>query len=222
MRKSLACSLAALSILLVLCATLSPTTAANYNKVSVRVGDTATYKVSLTASTDNKSTTLVWGIVGTLVYLNATYYLPSGAVDSKNQYLVDVYAGSVLLTYMFLIAGTLSKNDPLFHGATGLWINDTTSMVIDGVNRTVNHFRAPGGFEEAWWDKETGLMVKANIFLFFGWLNYTQMLSTNAWSAPAPPPSLLSNPMTLVAIGEGVLIVILALLLLRRGGRRKK
>jgi hypothetical protein len=162
---------------------------------------------------------LVWGIVGSQVYLNYTNYAPGGSVHTKGQIIVDVYAGS-LLTSMYLIAGNLTKNDGLYHGSTGLWINDTTSMIIAGVNRTVNHFRIPNGAEEAWWDKETGLMVKANIW-FFVWANYT-MISTTAWSAPAQPPSLFSNPMTLVAIGEGVLIIVLIALMALRGRGKKR
>jgi hypothetical protein len=219
LRKTVLYSLAALTIILVLGATISPTMAANYNQVSVKVGDTGTYRVSFTSSTDNKSTVLVWGIVGSLVYLNYTNYAPSGAVHTKGQYIVDVYAGS-FLTYLYLTAGNLTKNDGLYHGSTGLWINDTTSMIIAGVNRTVNHFRISNGLQEAWWDKETGLMVKANIW-FFGWGNYT-MISSTAWSAPAPPPSLFSNPMTLVAIGEGVLIIVLIALMALRGRGKKR
>jgi hypothetical protein len=219
LRKTYLYSLAALSILLVLGATINPTMAADYNKVGVKVGDTATYKYSTTGSTDNKSTIFVWGVVGSLVYLNFTIYTPSGTVDGKVQYLVDVYAGELIPRYLYLIAGNLTKNDALYHGSTGFWINDTTTMIISGVNRTVNHFRLPGGLWESWWDKETGLMVKANI-LYYVWFNYT-MISTTAWSAPAQPPGLFSNPMTLVALGEGLVIVLLLVLVSRRGKRRR-
>lgn len=142
---------------------------------------------------------------------------PTGTVDLKDQIIADVYGGG-FLTFMYLIAGNLTKNDGLYHGSTGLWINDTTSMTISGVTRTVNNFRDSGGIEEAWWDKETGLMVKANILAFFVWLNYT-MISTTAWSSP---PSGLSTA-TLLAIGEGAIIVLLLVyIVVSRRGKRKK
>jgi hypothetical protein len=193
--------------------------AANYNQVSVKLGDTATYKVSVSGSTDNKSTILVWGIVGTVVYVNSTFYLPNGTIDYKSQEIINVYNGG-LLTYMYLVAGNLSKNDAPYHGWTGYWINDTTSMIIAGINRTVNHLRTYGGLNEVWWDKDTGLMVKANIW-FIDWFNFT-MISSTAWSAPQQPASLLSNPMTLVAIGEGILIIVLIALIVLRGRGRKR
>jgi hypothetical protein len=216
LKKSLTYSLVALSILLVLSASTNSARAENYNFVGVKLGDTATYRLSQTGTTDNKTTVLVYGIVGSLVYLNFTNYTPSGTVDTKNQILEDVYTGGIFCVY--LIAGNLSKNDGLYHGSTGLWINDTTSMIISGVNRTVNHSRLPSGLEEVWWDKETGLMVKANIWVLV-WINYT-MVSTTAWSSS--PPSGLSTT-TLLALGEGAIILLLLvyIVVVRRGSRKR-
>jgi hypothetical protein len=211
----LAYSFAALSVLLVLSATINSAIAANYNFVGVNLGDTATYKLSETGMTDNKTTVLVYGIVGTLVYLNFTNYTPSGTVDTKNQVLEDVYAGGIFCVY--LIAGNLTKNDELYHGSTGLWINDTTSMVISGVNRTVNHSRLPSGLEEVWWDKDTGLMVKANIWLVV-WFNYT-MISTTAWSASTQAGVILNLPTLALTGGVGIVALIVGFI---AGSHRKR
>jgi hypothetical protein len=92
-------------------------------------------------------------------------------------------------------------------------------MTVAGISRTVNHLRTPDGQFEVWWDKETGLMVKANVFIIF-WGNYT-MMSTTTFAAP---PGLFSNPMTLLALGEGgvILILLVYIAVSRRGGKRRK
>jgi hypothetical protein len=225
LRKRVAYPLALLFVLLVLTATTSSAVAADYTKIGVKIGDKATYALSETGSTDNTTTMLVWGILGTQVYLNFTDYTPSGTVDVKYPAIVaDVYAGggSGSVGYMRLIASNLTANDELYLGSAGYWINDTTSMIISGINRTVNHFKILGGDVEVWWDKATGLMVKLNFWRHItGWYNLT-MISTTAWSAPAQPPSLFGNSWVLVAIGEGVLIVaLIALVALRRGGKKR-
>ena len=222
MRKRIAYPLALLSILFVLTATASSAAAADYTKIGVKIGDTATYALSETGSTDNTTTLLVWGILGTQVYLNFTDYTPLGTVDVKRQVIADIYAGSSV-GFIDLVAGNLTVNNELYSGSTGYWINDTTSMIISGLNRTVNHFKILGGDVEVWWDKATGLMVKSNFFRHItGWYNLT-MISTTAWSAPAQPPSLLSNSWVLVAIGEGVLIVaLIAFVALRKGGKKRR
>jgi hypothetical protein len=216
LRKNLAYALALLSILLVLTASARSVAAADYTKVGVKVGDTATYRLSETSGTENKSTILVWGMIGSVVALNETDYTPAGAVNYKVTYYIDIYAGSLSL-YWYLIASNLAKGDEVYHGSTGLYINDTTWMIVAGVNRTVNYISLMSGLWESWLDKGTGLMVKFN-FWFLGWKNYT-MISTTAF-APASPPSLFSNGWALIAIGEGVLILILIVLLALRGRKR--
>jgi hypothetical protein len=219
LRKTLVGALAVLTILLVLSATINTAPAADYTKVGVKLGYTATYKSSFTLSAANKTYFLVWGVVGTLVYLNITTYLPNGTVDTSGQDLIDVYIGGLTSTY--LIAGGLSANDGIYHGSVGggYWINDTSTMAVAGISRAVNHLRTHDGLYEVWWDKETGLMVKCNVWLL-GWYNNT-MTSTTAFAAP---PGLFSNPMTLLALGEGAVILILLVYIVmsRRGGKGRK
>jgi hypothetical protein len=185
----------------------------------VKVSDTATYELSETTGEDNESTMLVWGITGTVVYLNFTYYKPSGAYDGMNNYSIDIYHGSD--SYYFLVAANLTQDNGIYHGSSWMYINDTTWMVIAGINRTVSHFKSQDGTVEAWWDHATGLMVKANVWtMMFKWINFT-MISTTAWSTPAPPQSAF-NTTTIVAIaGVGALALIVGFMVGKHGkGKR--
>jgi hypothetical protein len=191
MRKSLVYGLAMISVLLFLTVTYNPVAAADYTKVGVKIGDTATYKTGISLATYNKTTYLIYGIVGSVVTINETDYNPDGSVNGKTQDQVDVYNGagsSLLYTWAYLIASGLQAYDPVYSGAT-YKINDTGYMVVCGANRSVNHMRADGGNTEAWWDRQTGLIVKLVWSTFLGWFNYT-MMSTTAWS---PTPPVLSN-----------------------------
>jgi hypothetical protein len=113
--------------------------------------------------------------------------------------------------FVFLIAANLTINDPVFSGSTGK-INDTTTMIIAGANRTVNHLKIAGGELEDYWDKSTGIMVKLNFYLISGWLNFT-MTSTNLWS---PSGFSLSTTTLIIIGGIAVIVIVAAMLLLRR------
>jgi hypothetical protein len=85
-------------------------------------------------------------------------------------------------------------------------INETTSMLVAGAVRTVNHLRiaadnyGAGDYHpDIYWDKATGVLVKANILRYSTWTNIT-MLSTNMWSN--------GDWTTLLLIGGGVALVI--------------
>jgi hypothetical protein len=189
MKKSLVYGLAVISVLLLLTVTYNPVAAADYTNVGVKIGDTSTYHFSYDSSTDNKSTLLVWGIIGTYVTLNETHYHPDGSVDFTSQWFPDVYAGSVF-DWLFLIASGLQKDDLVYHNAPDYKINDTSHMILGGANRSVNHLRTSDGLIEVWWDRQTGLMTKLNLWLYTAWWNYT-LISTTAWS---PTPPVLSSP----------------------------
>jgi hypothetical protein len=218
LKRKMAIALATLSIILVLTATTSSAMAANYSKLGVQVGDYAVYKSSLTGSTVNKTVMLIYGIVGTTVYLNFTDYLPNGAIADKSQIILDTVAGS-FAGWAYITASNLTAHDPVYSGAI-YKINETKSMTIGGAARTVNHmnFTGWGVYLDAYWDKTLGIMVKLNFFLWIGWMNYTMI----SFTSPGAPPGGLST-MTLVAIGEGVVIVLLLVYIVvsRRGKRRK-
>jgi hypothetical protein len=215
MKKTCASALAVFSLLLVLSAASATPLAPDYSKVGVKVGDTATYRSSFTTEIWNKTKLLVYGIVGTVVYLNYTNYNPDGSPTPTGQWTIDVLAGSFLL-FGFLIAGNLTAGNPFYSGCP--WaINGTSQMVVGGALRTVNHANYNGGGFNVYWDQATGLMTELHLS-FMGWQNYT-LLSTTAW-APDTVPSLLN--MTTIALIEGVVIIVLAIALVVVASRRRK
>ena len=213
----MASTLAALTILFVLSATINTAPAVNYTKIGVQVGDTAVYHASFTGSNANKTVMLVYGIVGTQVYLNLTNYFPNGTVAYKTQIITDTQAGS-FLGWLYLIAANLTTNDPVYSGSTYM-INGTKSVNIVGT-RTVDVLNITGGYLFAYWDKTLGIMVKLN-FWFFGWSNYT-LVSFTSPGAPAAPSGISLT--TIAVIGEGAVIILLLVYIVisRRGGKGRK
>jgi subtilase family serine protease len=87
-------------------------------------------------------------------------------------------------------------------------------MVVAGVNRTLNYVSYSVLLFSAnlYWDKNTGVLVKATISSLFGEINVT-MTATNMWS----PSGGLFSPTNLIIIGAVVIVVIaLAVVLSRR------
>jgi hypothetical protein len=194
--------LAVLLVLLAWSANCTSALAADYEKVGVKVGNTADYETSLTNSDYNRTHILVYGIVGTTIYLNLTYYHPNGAVGLESQLLGDVFVGGGYL-FAYLLAANLTAGDPVYSGQTSLKVNETTTMTVAGTSRTVNHLRTADGLFEAYWDKATGLMTKLN-FALIGWINMT-IISTDAWSVitpPPPPPPPVAPPLSVKLSGE--------------------
>jgi hypothetical protein len=159
--------------------------AADYTKVGLNVGNTADYQTSVTGRAYNRTHLLVYGIVGTVIYGNFTDYNPDNTVNQTYQIIGDILLGSNNI-FFFFTAANLTAGDPIYSGAS--WtINETITMTVAGTSRTVNHIRTADGLFEAYWDKATGLMTKLNAWYIY-WFNMT-IISTNAWSAPLPPPS---------------------------------
>ena len=190
-----------LAFLLVLLAQLANCTfalAADYEKVAVKVGDTADYETSLTGPDYNRTHILVYGIVGTAIYLNLTYYHPNGMVGSESQLVGDVFAGGGYL-FAYLLAANLTAGDAIYSNAPEK-INETITMNVAGTPRTVNHLSVITANEyfDGYWDKATGLMTKLNFWLL-GWINMT-IISTDAWSI-TPPPTV-APPLSVKLSGE--------------------
>jgi hypothetical protein len=216
MKRTFVSIVAVLSLLLVFSAVSATPLAPDYTKVGVKVGQTAIYRSSFTGQPWNKTKILVYGIIGTVVYLNQTNYMPDGVtIGSQGQTIVDVLAGS-FLGYAFLIAANLTTGDALYSGAPET-INETTQMVVAGALRTINHGSYYGGLFDAYWDKATGLMTQLNLW-FLAWGNFS-LLSTTAW-APDTVPSLLN--MTTIALIEGVVIIVLIVAVIVVASRRRR
>lgn len=182
--------LAVLLALLTMLANCTSASAADYTKVGVKVGDIADYKTSTDWGTYNRTHLLVYGVVGTVVYLNFTDYNTDGTVNNTRQIMGDILIGTWPI-YLYLTAANLTAGDPIWSGSWAK-INETITMTVAGASRTVNHLRTrassqmPDGTFEVYWDKETGLMTKLNVW-YFGWINMT-IISTDAWSIVTPPP----------------------------------
>jgi len=180
-----------LLVLLALLANCTRASAADYEKVGVKLGNTADYDTSLTSHAYNRTHILVYGIVGTLVYLNFTYYFPNGTVGDEYQWIGDVFAGVPNYFYVYLLAANLTAGDPIYSGAS-MTINETVTMTFAGTPRTVNHLLLTSWPLEAYWDKATGLIAKLNFWLL-GWINMT-IISTDVWSTVTPPPPPPATP----------------------------
>jgi len=191
--------LAVLLVLLALLGNCTSASAADYTKVGVKLGNTADYKTSTDWGTYNRTQLLVYGIVGTIIYLNLTDYYPNGTIANKHQVIGDLVIGNDFI-YAYLLAANLTVGDPIYVGASMI-INETITMTFAGTPRTVNHLRLPDGLFEAYWDKATGLMTKLNLW-FLGWLNMT-IVSTDAWSiVTPPPPPPVAPPLSVELSGE--------------------
>ena len=193
------CSGILFSIVIVLAATSSPSWAADYTKVGVRVGDFADYTVQISDSNATRMHLYVYGIVETTVYLNITTFDETGNLQSSYTIMGDIRDGFTFLFYRYLITPHLQKDDPIYSGAS-IIIAETLTMEVAGASRSVNQYRTADSLIECWWDQATGIIVKLNLW-FFGWINITSMISTSLWSGG------LSETIILVIVGVSIFII---------------
>jgi hypothetical protein len=214
MNKKLAFSLALLTILMVVSAASMPTQAATY-KLGVAAGDTADYTAHFSSNTNiTKAHLSVHNATGTVAGLDMTLELANGSAVSSGHVSLYVDVASTNgsnLGFLYLIAGNLTTGDPVYPTATETLTQ--TTMIVAGVNRTVNYVSSSGS--SVYWDKDTGIVVKAYFFIYIYSVNMT-MTATNIWSAGG---FLGLSTTTLVIVAVVVLIVIVAIVLLMR--RRK-
>jgi hypothetical protein len=219
--KKIAFAFAALSMLLVLAATMNSASAAFAPIPGVKAGDTADYKVVGDPYFPyNRTHIAVWGTKASYVALTATNYLPDGtlySVDNHN-WTVDFYGSGSWPSGVFY--WVVSKNltvgpDEILGAVPGVYVVNNLTMTAAGVSRFVLHANGSsmvtGFYFDMYFDRATGLVVQGNYGTPAGWLNVT-LISTNVWSAAQPPPGV--DLMTLAAIGEGIVIVVLVILTL--------
>jgi hypothetical protein len=218
MKKNLAFGLVVISVFLLLSATFASTKAASYTQLGVHTGDTAdyTYKQDIPApiNASNAARINFTSVSGTYIRITLTTYYPNQTVSSTNNRQGDVSIGGNY-TYLYAIATNLAKDDPIFSGAT-MKINETIILAIAGGSRIVNHFVGTVGaaYYDLYWDKETGLMVKANQHLLTDghlWQNLT-LTSTTVFSFGF-------DPVLLVLVGGAIGVVVVAAIIIVR--RRK-
>jgi hypothetical protein len=210
-------------MILVLVVMTSPAAAVTY-KVGVSPGVSSIYASKFSYAAANKTVIAIFAVVGTVVYTNITYYNPDNSVNSeRNNPGIDANANSFAgMTY--LIASNLTTNDPTWPGSPYI-INDSSTMTFAGASRTVNHmkmskFNSTSNYIEAWWDKDTGLMVKLALWIPGSWDNFT-MISTTAWSPSPPAQSAFTSTSIIAAAGVGIVALIIGFLV-GRSGRRKR
>ena len=200
-------------LVLFLAAMVTPVLGATYT-VGLDLGTTADYNVSETSGVIDRAEIEVYGILGTEITLNVSSYNET-TLDHFTIYRNDVANESAyFLGFYYTVAAGLAAGDPLYPNSL-LIINETITETYDGVSREINHVKVNDGTFEAWFDKETGLMVKINLW-FFNWINST-LMTTTAWE----PVNLLSTT-NLLLIGVGVEFLVIVLLVVRRGGSKKK
>jgi hypothetical protein len=205
MRKKVTFTLVLFSIILLSSAMTTPSQAADYYKVGVKVGDVVEYSISISNSDMVSIVIRVEDISVSVVQLNVTYYYSAHPTQSVNSPF-DVTSGYGL--YYLLIAPELSVGDPIYLGSS-LMINETVTMTVAGVSRTVNHLNYSAGivFGDYYWDRDTGLLVKSTFRFPFGSENLS-LMSTTAFGAPFPTGLVLLLASG-IASSVGVIVLII-------------
>lgn len=91
MRKTMTYTFIALSIILVLTATTGPALAADYTKVGVKVGETASYRSAYSSPTTvNRSDFYVYGVAGSVASVFWTDYAKNGTVEYHISYNINM------------------------------------------------------------------------------------------------------------------------------------
>jgi hypothetical protein len=223
MKKNLVFGLVILSVFLVLSATFASTKAASYSQLGVQTGDRADYSLiqdhPYPVNMSNAARINFDTVTGTFVSLTLLTYYPNGTVSSTITRMGDVSMGANY-TYLYVIAVNLTKDDPIFSGAT-FKINETIPLAVAGLQRLVNHLKVSVGFAhyDLYWDQATGLMVKANQHIVSNggiWQNLT-LTSTTVFSTSNVPASF--DLVLVAAIGGVVGVLAMATVIVVR--RRK-
>lgn len=176
-RRSL-CTVALVSMFLFSFVTLAPASAADYTKVGVKQGDVAEYKEVSDADPYTRIVLRVESIASPIVELNLTFYI-GATLNQSRQYNYNV---STWVDHFLMIAANLTDHDQFYANPSCQAINFTEDMLFLGVSRTVLHLLyTRGPYLELYWDKATGLLVKANYMTSPEWINLT-LTSTTAFA----------------------------------------
>jgi hypothetical protein len=207
-RRSL-CALVFVTIFLISFVALSPASAADYTKIGVKQGDVAEYSEVSDTEPYTRIVVRVVSIASPFIELNLTCYVGATPTYSRQQN----YNFSKWVDYRFLIAANLTEHDQCYSDPWRETINFTEDMLFLGVSRTVLHVKyTHGPYLELYWDKATGLLVKANYMTSPQWINLT-LTSTTAFATGGPPSLLVVGG----AIAAVVVIACVAIYLARRG-----
>jgi hypothetical protein len=228
LNRKIACSLALLTMLLVLSFASNPVNATTYIP-GVKAGSTADYKVlGNPALPYNKTHITVWGKTGSYVALTATNYKPSSALDSvvAHNWTIDSYGGASFQDAVFywVVGANFTKGDNVLPDtAFGVNVQNNLTMTVAGVSRFVQHANGSGlwvTYFDMYFDRATGLVIQGNYATASGWINVT-LISTNVWSPPAPAESPFSTISIIAIAGVGIVALVVGLLIGRHGKRKR-
>ncbi|WXG47016.1 MAG: hypothetical protein WED05_10215 [Candidatus Atabeyarchaeum deiterrae] len=212
MKKNLAFGLVVLTLFLLLSVTFPSTKAASYTQLGVHAGDTADYTVRLGGffpnTAVNAARVTFWSVSGSYISGTFTIYGPNHGESSTYTISGDASSGTNHI-YWYAIAINLTKDDPIYSGAT-MKIDETITLAIAGESRIVNHFVGAfdGVYYDLYWDKETGLMVKSYI-CFPDFVENLTLTSTTVFSFGY-------YPVKLVLVGGAVAVAVLAVIIALR------
>ncbi|WXG44786.1 MAG: hypothetical protein WED04_12275 [Promethearchaeati archaeon SRVP18_Atabeyarchaeia-1] len=219
MRKEIACTLVALSILLVMSANTASTLAADYTKPGAVVGTNAYYDFAETGNPINAVRIQVIAVSGSVLILEITQYNPDGSVRYKFTDTIDVNAYQYSL-WQF-VAANISAGEALYPGSGWKFNSTVSNYHIAGRYWTANYIN--GTVEEspiyvrhfvAYVDKPTGILLMSRYHDSYGLtVNYTL-------SSYAVEP--VGIPLTLVLIAGGAVAALLVIVAALMRMRRKK
>jgi hypothetical protein len=213
-------------ILLSLVVTLSIVTtsasATDNTKVGVKVGDTADYTYSISTPSGTLDTERyrieILQIASTDVTIDLRSVYLNNSEGPDNIITGNVSSGDNPI-FPYLIPANLGQGD--YVDNLVMWVDNTTTMIVAGQYRTVNHFdmiislpAIPAGVNWTWsndvyYDKITGLLVKWNWTLagyFSPYPNGTRisyirtLTSTTAFTSPITVPLITTAGTAVVAI----------------------
>jgi hypothetical protein len=213
--------------LLVLSLIMLPTmtslaSATDYTKVGVKVGDTANYSYSNPQGNGTLQIN-VQQITGTNVTINIKKINSNGSSTPDNIVTGNLSAPTNKIL-LYLVASNLTQGDSVTPGHQLLTIDKTTTMKIQGINRTVIHVSYAlvisdmdfgGYYFDAYWDKSTGLGIKSVITVsgFFATVGMpagsyiTNLTSTTAFGNKIDPiVVLLTAGVTVLLVAAAITV----------------
>jgi hypothetical protein len=220
----MACTLAALSILLVFSASSAPTLAADYTKPGAVVGTNAYYDFAMTGGPYNAVRIRVTAISGSVLTLEITQYNPDGSVKYKFTDTTDVNAYPYDDDGKFL-AANISAGEATYRSSVWKFNSTVSNYYIAGLYWTANYINQT--VEEspiyvrhfvAYYDKPTGILLMSRYYdSYLFTVNYT--LSSYSVEPGGLPIFTLITLLLAGGAAAGLLGIVAVLLQMRR--RRK-
>jgi hypothetical protein len=221
-KQKVTCAIVLMSIIVAVTCASTPVSAANYKNIGVTAGVVNTYQYNSTATpTATKFTVYFESVVGTNATIVGTLYKASGNVISSSSKTGNISLHTSIYEQNlqpYVVAANLNGGDNVTYGSLRTF-NSSSDMSVAGTTRSVLNlnYKYTGVRTDFYYDRATGITVKANIFEGgSSWENIT-LISTTAWSAGTQSSS---STLLLAGIGIGGLVVGLAIGLVV--GRRKK